>query len=77
MLTGFGAEVGGFSAIRSLAWRVAQRVQQAVALVTWHGVDLGVDGPRSGAPGDVGLRAGVDCAILAGRGAQLSFAIEI
>ena len=55
VLTHVSAEVGGFEAIRCLAWLVAHRVQQAVTFVSSR---------------DVGSRGGVGCAILAKRGAR-------
>ena len=70
MSTGGSAEVGGFEALRSFAWLVAQRVQQAVTLISWHGLDVGEKGRGSEVSRGVGSRGGVGCATLAKRGAR-------
>ena len=70
-MTGVSAEVGVFDALWCLAWHVAQRVQQAVELVSWNGVvDFGEEGRRSEVSRGVGSRGGVGCALLVKRGAR-------
>ena len=70
VLADVGAKVGGFDALRCLAWHVTQRIQLAVALISRHGVDRGEEGRGSEVSGDVGSRGGVSCALLAKRGAR-------
>ena len=65
ILTEVSAEDWGFEALSCLALHVAQRVEQAVALASWYGLESGEEGRRSEVSRNVKSRGGVGSALLA------------